>query len=289
MTATKDIEIVFHNVAQVPVAKDKDLFWSVNRDGTQVILDCSIENKVSHMVYTSSSAVFGIPKTNPVGKNTIPRPMESYGEAKLAGEKLCHDYMDKGLIVSILRPRTILGHGRLGIFQILFEWVRQGKNVPVLGSGDNSYQFIHAEDLARATILASEKDNSGIYNIGTPKFGSMREALENLISAVSSKSRVCSVSSELAETGMNLTSALGLSPLGPYHALMYGRSMYFDTLDAKRDLGFEARYSNDEMFLSAYRWYEKNFNEITKGNRSGSVHQKPVNQGILKFVPYFLS
>ena len=43
-------------------------------------------------------------------------------KAKLDGELNCNKYLDQGMKISIIRPRTILGHGRLGIFQILFEW-----------------------------------------------------------------------------------------------------------------------------------------------------------------------
>ena len=46
---------------------------------------------------------------------------------------------------------------RLGIFQVLFEWIRQGANVPVLGGGANVYQFVHADDLADACILAARR------------------------------------------------------------------------------------------------------------------------------------
>ena len=85
----------------------------------------------------------------------IPKPMENYGKAKYKAEKICQNYISENLDIIIIRPRTILGHGRLGIFQILFEWIREGKNIPVLGKGDNIYQFVHADDLADAIILAS--------------------------------------------------------------------------------------------------------------------------------------
>ena len=74
--------------------------------------------------------------------------MESYGRAKLEGERLFTKYIDQGLNVTIIRPRTILGHGRMGIFQILFEWINKGVNIPVLNDGANNYQFVHASDLA---------------------------------------------------------------------------------------------------------------------------------------------
>jgi nucleoside-diphosphate-sugar epimerase len=154
--ACRGIDVVFHNVAQVPLAKDKRLFWSVNRDGTRTLLEACLALNVRRLVYTSTSAIYGVPKSNPVSEATEPAPREDYGKAKLAAESLCWEYASRGFEISIVRPRTIIGHGRLGIFQILFEWIYQGKNIPVLDSGKNIYQFIHADDLAEACILASK-------------------------------------------------------------------------------------------------------------------------------------
>ena len=52
---------------------------------------------VRKVVYTSSSAVFGIPAANPVREDTLPHPREEYGAAKLAGEELCHAATASGL------------------------------------------------------------------------------------------------------------------------------------------------------------------------------------------------
>ena len=177
--ACENVDIIHHNVAQVPLAKDRLLFHSVNVDGTETLLRAANETGVGKVVYTSSSAVFGVPRRNPVTEDDRPVPAESYGHAKLLAERLCLRYSKDGFDVSIVRPRTILGHGRLGIFQILFEWIRTGANVPVLGQGDNVYQFIHADDLADACIRASRRRGAGIYNCGTNRFGTMREVLEH--------------------------------------------------------------------------------------------------------------
>src|ERR1700756_5256286 len=64
--ACRDMQFVFHNVAQQPLAKDPKLFWSVNRDGTRNLLEaCKIQN-VKKVIHTSSTAIYGIPKSNPV-------------------------------------------------------------------------------------------------------------------------------------------------------------------------------------------------------------------------------
>ena len=104
----KEVDIVHHNIAQVPLNKNKNTLWSVNYDGTKNILNASINNNVTHFVYTSSSAVYGIPKNNPIYESSSKNPIEEYGKAKLAGETLCHEYEVRGLNCSIIRPRTIL-------------------------------------------------------------------------------------------------------------------------------------------------------------------------------------
>ena len=158
--AVAGVDVVFHNVAQVPLAKDRSLFESVNVGGTAVLLGACERAGVAKVVHTSSSAVFGVPRTNPVTRATEPRPVEPYGRAKLDAELLCRAAVSRGLDVSVVRPRTILGHGRLGIFGILFDWIADGASVPVLGSGDNVYQFVHAADLADACRRAAERPGS---------------------------------------------------------------------------------------------------------------------------------
>ena len=155
----------------------------------------------------------------------------------------------------MIRPRTILGHGRLGIFHILFDWIREGANIPVLGRGDNLYQFVHVDDLAAACALAAARPGPTSYNVGTDRFGTMRELLEGLIRHAGTRSRVRGVPIGPAVVAMRMTSALGLSPLGPYHALMYGRAMYFDVSKARRELGWAARFANDEMIADSYDWF----------------------------------
>jgi nucleoside-diphosphate-sugar epimerase len=242
---------------------------------------------VRKVIYTSSSAVFGVPERNPVTEDMAPRPQEAYGRAKYDGELRCHAWGEKGLDVSIVRPRTILGHGRLGIFQILFEWIREGANVPVLGRGDNRYQFVHADDLADACIRAAARPGSETFNIGAERFGTMRETLQALVDHAGTGSRVVSVPAAPAEGLMKVTSRLVLSPLGPYHALMYGKSMYFDVSLARRLLGWSAKHSNAEMFRQSYDWYLAHRDQVLS-RTSGSPHTSAVRQGALRLASFAL-
>ena len=112
-------DVLVHNTALVSVdlcETDKKLANSINVEGTKNILKAALETGVKKVIYTSSSAVFGIPDNNPVTTNTLPNPLEAYGKAKYEAELICKEYVEKGLDITIIRPRTILGQGRLGIF-----------------------------------------------------------------------------------------------------------------------------------------------------------------------------
>lgn len=285
--ACKGMHVVHHNVALVPLAKDRAAFREVNTEGTRNLLDACLAAGVRKVINTSSSAVFGVPLRNPVDDSVPPQPREAYGKAKLAAEILCAEYVQRGLDVTVIRPRTIMGPGRLGIMQVAFEWIRTGRNVPVLGTGANVYQFVHADDLADACLRATARPGPATYNIGAAEFGTMRETLEGLIAHAHSRSRVVSLPMTPAVIAMSLTSVLGISPLAPYHALMYGRSMYFDITRAREELGWTPRYSNIEMFSQAYDWYVQH-REAPSTGAAASHHRSPVRQGLLRAVGWVL-
>jgi nucleoside-diphosphate-sugar epimerase len=218
-----------------------------------------------------------------VDGRTRPKPREAYGRAKLEGEHVAQEFIKKGLSVSIVRPRTILGHGRLGIFQILFEWIRRGQPVFLLGPGHNRYQFVHADDLARACVLADQRTESEEYLCGTDRFGTMRELLEGLVAHAGSSSSVRSLPFRPTQIAMKVTSKLGISPLGDYHSLMYGREMYFDITETSDRLGWKPKYGNAEMIAESYDWYVAHREEVL-ARKNASHHRSPVKLGILKLL-----
>lgn len=278
--AVDGIDVVFHNVAQVPLAKDPVLLRTVNVDGTVRLLEACASAGVRKVVHTSSSAVFGIPASNPVLPSTVPSPVEAYGHAKLAAEWACLEQVAQGLDVTIVRPRTILGHGRLGIFGILFDWIADGADVFVLGDGSNRYQFVHADDLADVCLLASERPGPLIVNAGTDRFGTMRESLESLCRHAATGSTVRSLPARPTSLAMRAAAGLGLAPFAPYHWIMYSRSLWFDLSHATEILGWKPMYSNEEMFAASYDWFLANRSATM--DTSASHHRVTAKQGALR-------
>jgi nucleoside-diphosphate-sugar epimerase len=285
--ACDGVTTVYHNVAEVLVANEPRTFWEVNFGGTRNLLEAAAAAGARKVVHTSSSAVLGAPERNPVDESAEARPHEDYGRSKLAAEELCADHVRRGLDVTVVRPTTIVGPGRLGIMQIVFEWVRLGRNVPVLGAGDSVWQFVHGDDLADACVRAALLPGADVFNIGAERYGTLRATLQALALHAGTGSRVVSLPAMPAVALMRLAASLRLSPLGPYHALMYGRSFYYDVSRAKAKLGWSARFGNDEMFCAAYDWYLAHRDEILV-RKTGSHHTLPAPQGVLRVASWLL-
>jgi nucleoside-diphosphate-sugar epimerase len=277
-----DVEIVFHNVAQVPLAKDLELLRTVNVDGTAVLLEACSRHRVGKVVHTSSSAVFGIPTVNPVLPSTVPAPVEAYGHAKLAAEWACLDAVREGLDVTIVRPRTILGHGRLGIFGILFDWVADGADIFVLGDGSNRYQFVHADDLAEVCISAGLRSGPQIFNAGAREFGTMRESLEALCSHAGTGSKVRRLPAGPAAVTMRLAAGAGLAPFAPYHWMLYSKSLWFDIDHVSAALDWTPQYSNAAALADSYDWFIAN--RADASGRHASHHRSSSKQGALRLM-----
>ncbi|MAG08676.1 epimerase [Candidatus Woesearchaeota archaeon] len=282
----KNIDVVYHTVAVVPISKAGKKFDEINAGGTRNILEAALRNKVKSFVHISSTAIYKVPKKGDVITEDYPiMPVGDYGRAKYHAEKICFEYMKKGLNITILRPRTIIGTGRLGIFSILFDWIRRGKNIYILGNGNNLFSYVSASDLAEASILASKKGFGLFLNIGAEEYGTFKGDLKKLVRYAKSKSRFVTINAELTRLILQVLDKIGLSPLTEWHYKTVDKEYVFDVSKAKKVLGWKPKDSNERMFKDTYDWYLKNYKQLDK--RIGTTHRFSAKQGILKLLKLF--
>lgn len=233
-------------------------YFKVHVDGTRKILEASLQTKIAKVVFISTSAVYGVPRQVPITETTQPSPLGDYGLSKYLAEKVCAEFKTKGCDISILRPRALVGRGRLGIFSILYERIRRGKIIPILGSGKNLFQFLSGRDLASACYLASEKPcYQEDFNLGAEKFGTVEECLSFLIRHAKTKSRILPLPVWPAQAVLFLLDCLRLSPLVNWHYRTPHKPFYFDISKAKTLLGWQPIDSNQDMLCEGYDWYLK--------------------------------
>ncbi len=286
----KGVNYVHHNAALIPISKSTlKKFINVNVTGTKNILFNSIKYNVEHFSHMSSSAIFGAPyKNNNVDTNVL-LPKENYGYSKLLAEKeVLKVFNDKEKCFkscSIIRPRTIVGKNRLGIFGILFDWVKSGKKIPIIGSGENKFQFAHYDDLVDVSIETAKKNLSGYYNIGTDKFSTLKNDLNDFFKKVNSKSKVLPINKNLCVSMLYLLGKIGLSPLTAYHSLVYHKNFYYDLNETFHKLKWRPKYSNVDMLCEAYNWYKQNHVYLKKNS---SIHKSLIKQKIFRLIKFFL-
>ena len=131
----------------------------------------------------------------------------------------------EGYCVPVLRPKTFLGTGRLGVFQILYDWVHAGKRIPVLGSGRNRYQLLEVDDLCAALWLAATAPPAlanATFNVGAARFGTVAEDVGALCAHAASGARVFPVPAAPGQAGP--AGPGGGAPLAPLPlGLRHGR------------------------------------------------------------------
>lgn len=283
--AAHKFDAVFHIAAMLAHGKmDRDLLWTSNVDGTGIIAGCTRDAGVKKLVFTSTNCLWASNLGHPVSEDDPPAPIEVYGESKLAAESLLEQFIDS-LDVVILRCPTIIDSGRLGLLAILFEFIREGKTVWVVGSGANRYQFIHAGDLAQACVQSLGFAGSATFHVGSDNVPSLRECYEAVILEAGSRSRVRSLPKAPALAAMRLAHVLRISPLGPYHYRMIAEDFTFDTSRIRAALNWRPTVTNSEMLAAAYRYYAENREEIM-ARSNVSAHSRAAEMGILRLLKW---
>lgn len=276
--------ILVHAAAALPIRGSRDEIRSVNVDGTLTLLSAAAEAGIKRVVFVSSTAVYGIPEKHPIEEGDPLVGVGHYGESKIAAEEVCRAFMRRGLESVILRPKTFIGPERLGVFEILFDWIREGRRIYVLGDGSNRYQLLAVEDLVEAIVLAAKKRVAAgeTLNIGAKEFGTVRSDLQALIDHARSSSRLTPVPAKPAEVILRGLELARLSPLVEWHYKTAHRDSFVDVSRAEHVLGWTPRLSNAEALIDTYDWYLAHRGELAGG---GVTHRVPWNQralGVLK-------
>jgi nucleoside-diphosphate-sugar epimerase len=279
-------EVLVHAAAALPILGSREAIRSVNVGGTATLLAAALDAGVRRAILISSTAVYGVPEKHPIEEDDPLVGVGHYGDSKIEAEHVTSEFRRRGLDTVILRPKTFLGPERLGVFEILFDWVREGRRIYVLGDGSNRYQLLAVEDLVEAVVRSAQADVAGeTLNVGAQEFGTVREDLEALIAHAESSSRVTAVPAKPAELALRALELARLSPLAEWHYKTAYRDSFVDVSRAERLLGWRPRLSNAQALIETYDWYLANRGKSVNG--SGVTHRVAWDQralGLLKRV-----
>ena len=285
--ATAGCEQVVHCAAALPLYTTQEIM-STDVDGTRNVLDAAVAAGVKRVVHISSTAVYGVPDHHPLYEHDQMVGVGPYGEAKIKAEELCVSYRAKGLVIPIIRPKSFVGPERLGIFALLYDWAKDGKNFPLPGSGNNLYQLLDVEDLCVAIDITMSKDAAvvnDVFNIGAKEFGTVRQDFQAVLDAAGQGKKIIGFPEGPTNAALAFLRLLRLSPVYKWAYGTVAKESFVSIEKAEKVLGFTPKYSNKQALLRNYKWYLDNMSRFE--GQAGVTHRVPWSQGILKIAKKF--
>jgi nucleoside-diphosphate-sugar epimerase len=285
--ANKNIDIVVHTAAALPLYKPEDIL-STDIEGTRNLLEAAGRNNVKRFIHISSTAVYGIPDHHPLFEDDKLEGVGPYGKAKIQAEEECLKYRKNGMCVPIIRPKSFVGPERLGVFDLLYDWAKDGKGFPMIGNGKNRYQLLDVEDLCEAIYLCATLDEAkanDTFNIGAKEFTTMREDYQSVLDYAGHGKKVVGLPEMPIIWTLRILEAFKLSPLYKWVYETASKDSFVSIEKAEKVLGFKPKYSNKDALVRNYKWYIEHIDEFK--NTSGISHRVPWKQGILRFAKIF--
>jgi nucleoside-diphosphate-sugar epimerase len=285
--AMAGVDVVIHTAAALPLYSPEEIY-TTDVDGIRTVLQTAYEQGISRVVHISSTAVYGIPDHHPLYETDKLQGVGPYGEAKVIAEGICQEYRDRGLCIPIIRPKSFVGPERLGIFALLYDWAKDGKNFPIPGSGKNRYQLLDVEDLCAAIYLTATLDctvTNDVFNIGAKEFTTLREDFQAVLDCAGFGKRIIPLPDAPMVLALQVLEALKLSPVYKWAYGTITEDSFVSIEKAEHMLGFQPQYSNKAALVRNYQWYIDHLDEFS--GQTGVSHRVPWKQGALALAKWF--
>jgi len=253
-------DIVFHQAAIriTQCAEEPRLALEVLVDGTFNVLEAASAQRVGKLVAASSASVYGMAETFPTSERHHHHNNDTfYGAAKSFNEAMARSFRAmSGLDYVLLRYFNVYGprmdvHGLYT--EVLVRWmerIEDGLPPLIFGDGQQTMDFVHTRDVARANILAAGSGVvEGVYNVASGAETSLLELAEALLRAMDSELHV---------------------EHGPERAVNGVVRRQAATAAARRDLGFSAETGLEDGLRELVDWWRPLRAEIADARVGGA-------------------
>lgn len=225
-------DVVSHHAAQHSVAistADPTYDAEVNILGLLNVLCASVKHKVRKLIFASSAATYGTPQRLPIAEDHPQLPESPYGITKMATEHYLRFFRAAhGLNFTALRYGNVFGprqdpNGEAGVIAIFTGKILAGEPIRIDWDGEQQKDFVYVGDVARAGVMALDRGDGEIFNIGTG-VGTSVNALHAAIAAEVGRDvdvvhapkragdvRTCVFAIEKAKTGLQWAPETSLS------------------------------------------------------------------------------
>ncbi len=237
-------DVVVHLAARAgvrPSLQNPNLYHRVNVIGSQHILDACRDYQPSHLVFASSSSVYGGSLEVPFSEqNPVMRPISPYAATKRMNELQAHVYSQVyGVKVTMLRFFTVYGPRQRPDMAIhkFTKAILQGDPLPMFGDGSTKRDYTYIDDIIDGVVRCIDRPfDYEIFNLGE----SHTTELRTLIS--------------LLEKHLGVKANIEHHPNQPGDVPI----TYADVSHAREKLGYNPSFSMDEGIARFVAWYKEN-------------------------------
>ncbi len=277
--ALDTVEAVIHAAFASP-RQPLRVIHDVNLEGTRNLCAGALAAGVRRFILISSTIVLKPPRVHPLFRKSPLNQLDLYRASRVEAEAVVAESGDRGLSAAIVRPKTFVGPGRVGAFAIIFERIRLGEPVPVLGNGQNRYQLLDIRDMAEGIRLLEASDREGVFFFGTRDFRTVREDFQALLEHAGTGARLRFIPGRIARVALRGMELANITPLSELHYLSArGEDSVVDISRAERELDWRPQRSNAQALRDAYDWY---LTSVTTTGTAPSTYPVPLAHRALK-------
>lgn len=195
---TKDIEIVFHLAALIAIPYSyvsPQSYLDTNIKGTLNICQASKDNKVSRIIHTSTSEVYGTAKYVPIDEKHPLQPQSPYSATKIAADSIAMSFYNAfDTDITIARPFNTFGprQSARAVIPSIIVQAAAGVDQILLGDTSPTRDFNYVDDTCRGflKIAESNKTSGKTLNIGSGKEISIEETFNEIKKIMNAKIKI---------------------------------------------------------------------------------------------------
>jgi nucleoside-diphosphate-sugar epimerase len=242
----------------------KPVYWDVNVNGTRYLLEAAEHFGTRKFVYCSTCGVHGNVKQPPAAETAPIQPADYYQYTKWEGEKVAHDFMKRGMDITILRPAAIYGPGDPERWAMLFQRSKNGRFL-MFGDGEVTYHPLYIDNLVDAFMLAMCKpeSNGQTYLIADENYHTLNNIVTTIGKVLDKDIEIvhlpftplwlAAVACEAAYAPTKKS-----PPLFRRRVDWFRQNRAFDVSKAKRELGYAPKVDLYNGLCNTADWYRQN-------------------------------
>jgi 2-alkyl-3-oxoalkanoate reductase len=263
--AVRGNDVVFHLASAFrQIYAPDSVYREVDVEGTRIVLEAARSQSVRRVIHVSTQGVHGSLRETPGDEHSPISPNDYYCQAKYEGELVCHEFIAKGMDITILRPTSIYGPGDTHGWLKLFRMVEQGRFL-MIGSGRTLNHPLYVGNLSDALIAAAETPNARgqTYLIGDARAVTLNELVAGVAEALDTRVRVFRFPSYTLAYGVATVVEAAFKPFGGSPPIFRRRLSWFRTNrsfsieKARHELGYEPAVDLREGLRLTAEWYRE--------------------------------